>query len=108
MVFILQQGDVIKGYCDLVDSLVGGASEEATPTPNPVTSSGDILVSDDKGIRTITLNKPAKKNAITVEVRILEAIHVLTASVIDNIELSCSFPSAYLGFVSNPTNPRIF
>ncbi len=67
---VLLQENAIKGYCDLVDSLVGVVKEQQGPsTSNPITSSGDdIIVSDSNGVRTVTLNRPKKKNAITVKV----------------------------------------
>lgn len=58
----------------MVDSLVGGASD--TPPHSPVSVSGDdILVKEEGGVQTITLNRPSKKNAITVKVRYVWSLY---------------------------------
>ena len=63
------QGDAVSQYSELVDSLVGGASETTPPNPDNVSvSSDDLLVTMEGGVQTITLNRPAKKNAISIKV----------------------------------------
>lgn len=79
----MSKTEAITNYCQLVDTLVGGAevTEQTTPTSNQ--TSGDILVSDDKGVRTVTLNRPAKYNAITVQM--YEGLtNILKSSATDN------------------------
>ena len=50
----------------------GGKEKEKEAAPGPATSSSsseDIVISDKAGVRTITLNRPKKYNAITWQVR---------------------------------------
>lgn len=59
-------------YCDLIGSLVekeGGSPTHLVAEPaGSGTTYNTLLVTTEDGITTITLNRPAKKNAITREV----------------------------------------
>ncbi|XP_003384577.1 PREDICTED: enoyl-CoA delta isomerase 2, mitochondrial-like [Amphimedon queenslandica] len=65
----LSQSEAAVKYSELVDSLVGSSTSNETASPsNPVKlSSDDLLVTEEGGVQTITLNRPSKKNAITVK-----------------------------------------
>ena len=48
---------------------MGGASETTPTNPDDVSvSSDDLLVTMEGGVQTITLNRPTKKNAISIKV----------------------------------------
>ena len=71
MYYCNTQGDAVSQYSELVDSLLGGhgASETTPPNPDNVSvSSDDLLVTMEGGVQTITLNRPRKKNAISIKV----------------------------------------
>lgn len=69
------QPDALQQYCELVDGLV--AQQGGTSEPEGETGAGKekttlgystIAVTDDRGARTILLNRPAKLNALNYEV----------------------------------------
>ncbi|KAJ0060013.1 hypothetical protein NL108_018431, partial [Boleophthalmus pectinirostris] len=63
--------DARQQYCDLIGSLVaaegGSASVAARPAGSLSSPYETLLVTTENNITTITLNRPAKKNAITTE-----------------------------------------
>ncbi|XP_020783246.1 enoyl-CoA delta isomerase 2, mitochondrial isoform X2 [Boleophthalmus pectinirostris] len=65
------QDDARQQYCDLIGSLVaaegGSASVAARPAGSLSSPYETLLVTTENNITTITLNRPAKKNAITTE-----------------------------------------
>lgn len=63
------QDEARQQYCDLIGSLLaaeGGDSTQVTPADS--SNYETLLVSREDNITTITLNRPAKKNAITDQV----------------------------------------
>lgn len=67
------QDEAREQYCNLIGSLVeaeGGGSAQVTATPAGGGATYEtLLVSTEDDITTIKLNRPAKKNAITPEVK---------------------------------------
>lgn len=67
------QDEAREQYCNLIGSLVeaeGGSSAQVAATPAGGGATYEtLLVSTEDDITTIKLNRPAKKNAITPEVR---------------------------------------
>ena len=62
----------MKQYCEAVDQLVGkeegqNADHSASST-STITTSDDIVVTDEGGVRTLRLNRPEKKNALKWQV----------------------------------------
>ncbi len=68
--YIVPQSDAIDQYCQVAKELVmaegGQAPEEQTSTPQQTYK--EIVVTDEGGVRTILLNRPAKKNALNYQV----------------------------------------
>lgn len=65
---VIPKSDAVKQYSDLVDTLVGGESDMPTAEAALPTNE-DILVQTEGGVQTVTLNRPSKFNAITVQVK---------------------------------------
>ncbi|XP_034416017.1 enoyl-CoA delta isomerase 2, mitochondrial isoform X1 [Cyclopterus lumpus] len=67
----VSQDEARQQYCDLIGSLVaaegGSSAQEATKPAGSGTTYETLLVTTEEHITTITLNRPAKKNAITTE-----------------------------------------
>ena len=67
--YYFYKSEAVKKYSELVDSLVGVSSD--TPPPvNSKPSNDDVLVRVEGGVQTVTLNRPSKYNAITIQVQI--------------------------------------
>ncbi|XP_059182928.1 enoyl-CoA delta isomerase 2, mitochondrial isoform X2 [Centropristis striata] len=67
----ITQDEARQQYCDLIGSLVaaeGGSSAQVAAQPAGSSAAYEgLLVTTEDNITTITLNRPAKKNAITTE-----------------------------------------
>ena len=78
-------------YCEVVDDLIGQQPADVTGDGGtssgelPAVAKGDILVTKDNGVQTITLNRPAKYNAITLEVELL--LQLFTSSPSSSIDV---------------------
>lgn len=69
----VNQDEARERYCDVIGSLLaaeGGSSAQVAAEPAGSGPSYDsLLVTTEDNITTIKLNRPAKKNAITTQVR---------------------------------------
>lgn len=63
----MSQEDAQKAYIDLVNSLAGGEEKTAAAQTDSGQKYKNLLITCENGLRTITLNRPEKKNAITKE-----------------------------------------
>lgn len=67
--FLSNQDDARQQYVDLISSLVAVEGPAVAPSPAGGTKAFQtLLVTTEDNITTIRLNRPEKKNAITVEV----------------------------------------
>ncbi|XP_021944602.1 enoyl-CoA delta isomerase 2 [Folsomia candida] len=60
----MTQGEAEKNYIDIVNEMLGQSSKKAEPKSEEFDG---LLVTIKGGIKTITLNRPAKKNALNME-----------------------------------------
>ncbi|XP_042868681.1 enoyl-CoA delta isomerase 2-like [Penaeus japonicus] len=63
----MSQEEAQKSYVELVNSLVGAEEAQAQAQAESGQKYKNLIVSCENGLRTITLNRPTKMNAITVE-----------------------------------------
>jgi peroxisomal 3,2-trans-enoyl-CoA isomerase len=64
----MTQSDAVNQYSLLVDSLVGVVSNAPSSKSSASSASNDdIIIKVEGGVQSITLNRPSKKNAITVQ-----------------------------------------
>lgn len=64
------QDDAKKQYIELVNKLLGEDAASAKPESIPAAAGSyeSLVVSNAEGVFTIRINRPSKKNALTVEV----------------------------------------
>ncbi|XP_074599353.1 enoyl-CoA delta isomerase 2-like [Brevipalpus obovatus] len=85
----LSKEDAMKKYVETVEDLVKiiGVQEDTSTSSSGSTKGGDILTSTDRGVLKMTLNRPEKKNAITVDMYADITRILLDAAKDDNVKM---------------------